>query len=153
MKKFYKRNFTRNDKKKLILFSYKEHTEKPSKELEITTIPKPHLRWNPSRQEWVTYSAGRKNRTSFPPKEYCPLCPGANLNFPTEIPFSDFEIAVFPNRWSSFNSSAVNVDLESLITKPSKGVCEVVVYTSEHLSTIAELEKKKVRTSHICLDR
>ena len=44
------------------------------------------MRWNPPRQEWVTYSATRQVRTAFPPKEYCPLCPGAELNFPTEIP-------------------------------------------------------------------
>ena len=54
------------------------------------------MRWNPSRQEWVTYSATRKVRTSFPPEEYCPLCPGAELNFPTEIPFKNFEVAIFP---------------------------------------------------------
>ena len=70
------------------------------------------MRWNPSREEWVTYSAGRKDRTSFPPKEYCPLCPGGNLNYPTEIPFSTFEVAVFPNRWASFNSMGENIFLE-----------------------------------------
>ena len=77
MKRVYKRSFKRNDKKNLILFGYKEHKEKPGKELEITEIPKPHMRWNPAREEWTTYSAGRKNRTFFPPKKYCPLCPGA----------------------------------------------------------------------------
>ena len=56
MKKIYKREFERNDKRHLILYGYKEHTEAPSKELEITPAPSPHMRWNPSRQEWVTYS-------------------------------------------------------------------------------------------------
>ena len=73
MKKIFKRNFIRNDKKELHLFSFKEHTELPSRELDINEIPRPHMRWNPARQEWVTYSSERKNRTSFPPKEYCPL--------------------------------------------------------------------------------
>ena len=105
MKKIFKRSFERNDKRELLLFGYSEHHEVPSKELEITPAPSPHMRWNPSRQEWVTYSATRKVRTSFPPEEYCPLCPGAELNFPTEIPFKNFEVAIFPNRWASFNSN------------------------------------------------
>ena len=70
MNQIHKRIFIRNDKKELYLYGYKEHKEPPSQELEITEIPKPHMRWNPSREEWVTYSAGRKDRTSFPPKEY-----------------------------------------------------------------------------------
>ena len=84
MKKIYKREFKRNDKRHLLLFGYEEHNEKAAKELEITPSPSPHMRWNPSRQEWVTYSATRKVRTAFPPKKYCPLCPGSELNFPTE---------------------------------------------------------------------
>ena len=113
MNQIHKRIFIRNDKKELYLYGYNEHQESSSQELDITEIPKPHMRWNPSREEWVTYSAGRKDRTSFPPKEYCPLCPGTNLNYPTEIPFSNFEVAVFPNRWASFNPNGANVFLAS----------------------------------------
>ena len=115
----HKRIFKRNDGRDLILYGHKPHTEKNTVEMEVTLPSMPHMRWNPSRQEWVTYSAGRTKRTSFPPKEYCPLCPGGNLNFPTEIPFHDFEIAVFPNRWPSFNSHGQEVHVESLQTKPS----------------------------------
>ena len=68
MKKIYKREFERNDKRHLLLFGYEEHNEKAAKELEITPSPSPHMRWNPSRQEWVTYSATRQVRTAFPPK-------------------------------------------------------------------------------------
>ena len=144
MKKIYKRSFLRNDKKKLLLYGYKDHDEAAGTELKINEFPKPHMRWNPSREEWVTYSAGRKNRTSFPPKEYCPLCPGTCLSFPTEIPFSNFEVAVFPNRWSSFNSSGQNISLNKIVSKPSKGECEVVVYSSDHLSTISEMPSDRI---------
>jgi len=140
----HKRIFTRNDGEKLILFSSKEHTQESTTELDITEISKPHMRWNPSRQEWVTYSAGRKHRTAFPPKEYCPLCPGGNLNFPTEIPFKDFEIAVFPNRWPSFNTHIDEIKIENISTKKSNGHCEVVVYSSGHLDTIAEMPIERI---------
>ena len=154
MKKIYKRIFLRNDKKELTLFGYKKHNEIAGKELDITEAPKPHMRWNPAREEWVTYSAGRKNRTSFPPKKYCPLCAGANLNFPTEIPFSNFEIAVFPNRWGSFNSQGVNFKLDFFKTKASKGECEVVVYSSDHESTLAEMPIKRIELLiHVWIDR
>ena len=154
MKKIYKRTFIRNDKKELLLFGFNEHKDSPSEQLKITEIPKPHMRWNPSRNEWVTYSSGRKDRTSFPPKEYCPLCPGANLNFPTEIPFSNFEVAVFPNRWASFNSLGENISLDKVISKPSKGECEVVVYAQEHSSTISEMPLERIELlTKVWIDR
>ena len=142
--KIHKRIFKRNDGRDLLLYGHKPHTEKNTVELEVTPASTPHLRWNPSRQEWVTYSAGRTKRTSFPPKEYCPLCPSGNLNFPTEIPFHDFEIAVFPNRWSSFNSHSQEVHIGGLQTKPSSGHCEVVVYSAGHLDTVAEMPLERI---------
>tara|TARA_Y100001970_G_scaffold294029_1_gene446037 strand:+ start:11815 stop:12864 length:1050 start_codon:yes stop_codon:yes gene_type:complete len=145
MKKIYKRTFIRSDSREMFLYGYKEHIENPSKELNVVPSSKPHLRWNPSRQEWVTYSSGRKNRTSFPPKEYCPLCPSGDLNFPTEIPFKNFEVAVFPNRWSSFNTHSDNVELNNIETKPSNGHCEVVVYSPIHNNTVAEMKLEQIK--------
>ena len=49
MSQIHKRIFVRNDNKELYLYGYKEHKESPSQELEVTEIPKPHMRWNPSR--------------------------------------------------------------------------------------------------------
>jgi UDPglucose--hexose-1-phosphate uridylyltransferase len=144
MKKIYKREFERNDKRPLLLFGYEEHKEIASKELEITPLPSPHMRWNPSRQEWVTYSGTRKVRTSFPPEEYCPLCPGAELNFATEIPFKNFEVAIFPNRWAGFNTNDDQIFIDGLNVKPSNGECEVVVYSSKHLDTIAQMPLSRI---------
>ena len=145
MQKIYKRTFIRNDKQAMYLYGYNEHNENPSKELEKILKSNPHLRWNPARLEWVTYAAGRKNRTSFPPKEYCPLCPSGHLNFPTEIPFKNFEVAVFPNRWASFNTHNENFHLENIETTPSNGHCEVIVYSSEHKGTVAEMSLDRIK--------
>ena len=139
MNKYYKRIFKRSDKKELLIYGRKEHTEKNTRELDIALPSLPHLRWNPSRQEWITYSSGREKRTFFPPKKYCPLCPGGDLNFPTEIPFNNFEVAVFPNRWSSFNTHNNNINISGIKTKPSNGHCEMVVYSDNHDDTIAEM--------------
>ena len=154
MQKIYKRTFVRNDSRELYLYGYNEHTEKASKELDVTLPSKPHLRWNTSRQEWVTYSAGRKNRTAFPPKEYCPLCPGGDLNFPTEIPFNNFEVAVFPNRWSSFNTHNESFIFNDIKTKNSDGHCEVIVYSAKHNNTIAEMQLDNIKLLlHAWIDR
>ena len=154
MHQIHKRTFIRNDNKELLLYGYQEHTETSSQELDVNDTPKPHMRWNPSREEWVTYSAERKERTFFPPKEYCPLCPGANLNYPTEIPFKNFEVAVFPNRWASFNSMGENIHLENILSKPSKGECEVVVYSPEHLDTISEMPLSRIELlTKVWIDR
>ena len=139
MNKFYKRIFKRNDNKNLFIYSKIEHTEKSGPELESNLLSYPHLRWHPLRQEWITYAASRENRTAFPPKEYCPLCPGGNLEFPTEIPFKNFDIAVFPNRWPSFKTHKNNFDIVGVETKPSIGICEVVVYSEKHDDTIADM--------------
>lgn len=144
MNNIHKRIFKRNDGQDLLLFGLKPHTENNTTELKITPQPKPHLRWNPSRHEWVTYSASRSSRTAFPPKEYCPLCPGGNLNFPTEIPFDNFEVAVFPNRWSSFNTHNEIIEIPNIKTENSNGHCEVVVYSSGHLDTVAEMPLKRI---------
>ncbi len=137
MKTFHKRNFKRNDGKVLLLYGREKHLEESTKELEITISSSPHLRWHPARQEWITYSASREKRTAFPPKEYCPLCPSGNLNFPSEIPFNNFEIAVFPNRWSSFNTHSES-------DNPANGRCEVVVYSAEHSDTVADMSIDRI---------
>ncbi len=43
MKKIYKREFERKDKRHLLLFGYEEHKELASTELEITPLPSPHM--------------------------------------------------------------------------------------------------------------
>ena len=128
----------------MLLFGYEEHKEVASTELGIIPVPSPHMRWNPARQEWVTYSETRKVRTAFPLDEYCPLCPGAELNFATEIPFNNFEVAIFPNRWASFNTNNDQISIDGLSTKPSNGECEVVVYSPKHLDTIAQMPLSRI---------
>jgi len=154
MSKYFKRTYIRNDNEKIFLYGYKEHNEKIDQQLDIKNLSKPHMRWHPLRQEWVTYSPGRENRISFPSKEYCPLCPSAIIGNPTEIPFKSFEIAVFPNRWSSFNSHNENFILENVKTEVSNGTCEVIVYSDKHEDTVAEMSLERIELLiHAWIDR
>ena len=89
----------------------------------------PHLRWHPLREEWVAYATHRQNRTFLPPKEYNPLAPTSNPEFPTELPGGDYDIAVFTNLFASLSLTAVEAPELIVPTKPGQGHCEVVVFT------------------------
>ena len=145
MSKYFKRIYKRKDNNDLLLYNQKEHTEKNTKELSYSDPSTPHMRWHPLRQEWITYSVGREKRTYFPPKKYCPFCPSGNLDYPTEIPFENFEVAVFPNRWSSFNTNNNKILIEGINTKSSDGHCEIVVYSPNHEETLSQMPQNQIK--------
>jgi UDPglucose--hexose-1-phosphate uridylyltransferase len=90
--------------------------------------------------EWVATATHRQERTFLPPADFCPLCPTKPGGFPTEIPEPDYDIVVFENRFPSLRSDppAPAVEATELYpVRPGQGVCEVVVYTPNHSSTLA----------------
>jgi UDPglucose--hexose-1-phosphate uridylyltransferase len=99
------------------------------------------LRWNPLYGEWTVTATHRQDRTFFPPPGYCPLCPTKEGGFPTEIPAEDYDIVVFQNKFPSLQPeppepAVAATDLNPV--RPANGVCEVVVYTPEHNSSLAQ---------------
>lgn len=99
------------------------------------------LRWHPLLGEWVATATHRQDRTFLPPKDFCPLDPTKPGGFPTEIPESTYDIVVFENRFPSLSPNPpvpaiAGTDLYPV--RPSEGVCEVVVYTPDHNSTLAQ---------------
>ncbi|HEX8161263.1 MAG TPA: galactose-1-phosphate uridylyltransferase [Pyrinomonadaceae bacterium] len=98
------------------------------------------LRWNPLLGEWVATATHRQDRTFLPPPDHCPLDPTAPGGFPTEIPEPTYDIVVFENRFPSLRPDppppAVEGD-DLYPVAPAAGVCEVVVYTPRHSSTLA----------------
>ncbi len=99
------------------------------------------LRWNPLLGEWTVTATHRQDRTFFPPPGYCPLCPTAPGGFPTEVPEPTYDIVVFENKFPSLhlNPPAPAVEASELYpVRPAHGVCEVVVYTPEHNSSLAQ---------------
>ena len=98
------------------------------------------VRWNPLLGEWVATATHRQDRTFLPPPDHCPLDPTKPGGFPTEIPEPAYDIVVFENRFPSLRPDppppAVEGD-ELYPVEPARGVCEVVVYTPNHSSTLA----------------
>jgi UDPglucose--hexose-1-phosphate uridylyltransferase len=89
------------------------------------------LRFQELRGEQVVYAIDRQERTFLPPAEHCPLCPTLPGGEPTEIPFAEFEIAVFANRFPAFEAP--------------HGAAEVVVYTDAHSGSLGTLSATRVR--------
>jgi UDPglucose--hexose-1-phosphate uridylyltransferase len=91
-------------------------------------------RFNELRREEVVYAIHRQDRTFLPPEDHCPLCPTpADLRsigaIETEIPFPAFEIAVFDNRYPTFQAP--------------QGAAEVVVYTDSHHGSLGTLAPER----------
>lgn len=140
----YKRVYRKKDGRMLYLYGLKENTLEPLQEGENLGQPQSHARWHPLRGEWVVYAASRQGRTFLPPKEFDPLAPTQPGGFPSEIPFSDFEIAVFQNRWPSLSPNAGQPP-EGLPVpvRDAHGECEVVVFTPEYTGSLGTLSDER----------
>jgi len=102
-----------------------------------------HRRWHPLRREWVVYSAHRQTRTYKPPTDDCPFCP---MTPDGEIPLQDFSIAVFDNRFSSFQKNAPKpapIPGLDLPVESAAGNCEVIVYSADHRASMATLPQER----------
>lgn len=100
------------------------------------------LRWHPVLSEWIIVSSERKNRPLLP-EQYCPFCPGNE-----EIPKNGWNILSLPNK---FPTLLVNPPLSDVQddgfyrSRPSKGSCEVLIYTPEHNTSLAQLDGDHIR--------
>jgi len=107
------------------------------------------IRFDPLREEWVVVASHRQGRTHLPPTDECPLCPSRPGHL-TEIPASDYDVAVFENRFPAFAMDVAEVnDAPSghdLVTRRAGiGRCEVVCFTSEHRASFASLSPTRAR--------
>jgi UDPglucose--hexose-1-phosphate uridylyltransferase len=98
------------------------------------------LRWNRLLGEWVATAENRQDRMAHPAADACPLCPAVRGGPATEIGESAFDVAVFENRFPSFRPDPEEPSVNGTVpnpVRPSRGVCEIVVYTPKHGATLA----------------
>jgi UDPglucose--hexose-1-phosphate uridylyltransferase len=136
----HRRAFVKNDGRNLYLYGRRPHDGAQLPEAAVTPHETTHLRWHPLREEWVVYAPGRAKREVPPSGDTCVLCPSLPGDDPSEIPFEDFEVAVFDNRYASFRGDAPDPPRLSVPTARAVGTCEVVVYSARHDGTIADLD-------------
>src|SRR4051794_7156389 len=105
------------------------------------------LRYNPLLGEWLATATQRQNRTFLPPPDFCPLCPTKPGHFPTEVPEPDYDIVAFENQFPSLKSRPPLPTIEPdgiYDVKPAQGVCEVVLYSPDHNTTLAREPVEKL---------
>ncbi|HMS54740.1 MAG TPA: galactose-1-phosphate uridylyltransferase [Fimbriimonadaceae bacterium] len=102
------------------------------------------LRYHPFLGQWVITATQRQDRTFHPPADFCPLCPTRPSAFPTEIPFDDYDIVVFENKFPSLQRNPPEPAVGGQVRK-SEGACEVVCYSSDHHATFATLPLSQIR--------
>ncbi len=107
-------------------------------------------RFDPLLGEWVVIASHRQTRTFLPPADLCPLCPSTPERA-TEIPESDYQVAVFENRFPSLSTAADAAFASTVEGAPLTplrdgfGRCEVVCFTSAHDSSFARLDPERAR--------
>lgn len=141
----YRRHHRKTDGRDLFLYGYEPHTTPRLDGEDLQTTTGSELRWHPLRGEWAIYAAGRQNRTYKPSAAANPLAPskpGAPL---TEIPFSDFELAVFSNRFPSLFPNAPEPADAQLKMHAATGACEVIVYSPNAEGSLATLSQARRR--------
>lgn len=142
----FRRQFTKRDGRELLLYGYSEHNLAPLTEDDFEVAKGGELRWHPLRNEWNVYAAHRQNRTFKPSAADDPLAPSAPGGAKTEIPFTDFELAVFENKFTSLHPEAPSPSAPNGIdAKPAKGRCDVVVYTPEQTGSLHTIGQDKRR--------
>ncbi|MEL6360308.1 MAG: galactose-1-phosphate uridylyltransferase [Pseudomonadota bacterium] len=145
-KTVYRRGYTKADGRDLFLYGYAAHEEIALPESADEIAKGGELRWHPLRREWSVYAAHRQNRTYKPAAAANPLAPSVPGQPATEIPFTDFELAVFENKFTSFHPEASDASpIKGLTSKSARGRCEVVVYSPESEGSLATIGQERRR--------
>ena len=128
----FRRDHVKRDGRALYLYGYAPHAQAPQPEDAGEVAKGGELRFHPLRREWNLYAPHRQNRTFKPSAADDPLAPTRPGGAATEIPFTDFELAVFENKFTSLHREAPSPpDLPRVETARANGHCDVVVYTAE----------------------
>lgn len=128
----FRRDYRKADGRMLHLYGRSVHTLAPQEESVEQVAQGGEIRHHPLRDEWNVYAAHRQNRTFKPSAADDPLAPSLPGGPTTEIPFADFEVAIFENKFAAFHKSAQTAaKLAGVLAEPAKGACDVVVYAPD----------------------
>jgi len=100
------------------------------------------LRWDPIMAQWIIVS-GKRGKRPLLPEGYCPFCPGSK-----EVPEKGWTVLSLPNAFPALSPNPPLPDVEGdrlYRSMPSKGVCEVLIYTPRHDACLADLTVENIR--------
>ena len=101
------------------------------------------LRFNPLINDWVMINSNRQARPNMP-KDYCPFCPGSG-----KVP-DKYDVLKYDNDFPALSQNPPPVDdtigdSELYKAKPMYGKCEVILFSSEHESSICDFTPEHIR--------
>lgn len=99
------------------------------------------LRYNPLTKDWVMIASHRQNRPQMP-KDWCPFCPGSG-----KVP-DHYDVYEYDNDFPALSQNPPEPDdVASGVyrTAESYGKCEVILYSPEHTTTLAQLDEAHIR--------
>jgi UDPglucose--hexose-1-phosphate uridylyltransferase len=102
-------------------------------------------RWNPLLGEWLVTATHRQDRTFLPPASFCPFCPSAGTA--GEIAGANYDLAVLENRFPSLQPAPGDPSIQGndlYPVAPALGVCEVVLYSSDHSMSLAQASLEQI---------
>ena len=150
----FRRDHLKADGRRLALYSYAPHEGPVLGELLRPETAPGELRQDPLRGTWAIYAPHRQTRTFLPSAADDPLAPGRPGAPDTEIPFEDFELAVFENRFPSLAPVTGPDRLSDWASGPAHGQCEVVVFSRESVGSLATLSQaRRVLLIEALIDR
>jgi UDPglucose--hexose-1-phosphate uridylyltransferase len=150
----FRRDHRKADGRLLSLYGYAPHEGRVLDELLRPETAPGELRRDPLRNTWAVYAPHRQSRTFLPSAANDPLAPARPGAAATEIPFEDFELAVFENRFPSLSPSAVSSGLSAWASAAANGQCEVVVFSKEPVGSLGSLsEARRVLLIEALIDR
>jgi len=100
------------------------------------------LRWDPILSQWIIVS-GKRGRRPLLPEGFCPFCPGSG-----EVPETGWTVLSLPNKFPALQPDAPPPDVgcdRLYRCRPSRGACEVIVYTPQHNVTLAGLSVENIK--------
>lgn len=141
-----RRAFQKRDGRDLFLYGYKPHAETSLPQDDFEVAKGGELRWHPLRRENNIYAAHRQNRTFKPSAADDPLAASVPGGAPTEIPFTDFELAIFENKFTSLHAEAPAPSaLAGDDASRALGRCDVVIYGPEATGNLYTIGQDKRR--------
>ncbi len=111
------------------------------------------LRLDPLSAEWITVNANRLGRPVTTSAEGCPFCPvapdaPAEVRAQSEAPRSDYQVAVFPNRFPAFSGSGGGGEafdpVGGYVRAPAGGRAEIVLYSPVHETHLSAMPQAQV---------
>lgn len=145
-KSIHRRSFLKRDGRELFLYGFNTHNEAPLPQDDFEVAKGGELRWHPLRRETNIYAAHRQNRTFKPSAADDPLAASKPGSAPTEIPFTDFELAIFENKFTSLHPEApAPSPLAGDKASRAIGRCDVVVYSPEAQGNLHSIGQAKRR--------